>query len=433
MGAQPPHCNVSSADYLCNDELRYAMIIVPAFLASSTFLVVMVIVWKTCRRAQDAEEGPIILLEDDEDLPRPSWKECNSLTAATSLEGLQELKDSLLAKWELPEDWHIQDETFLCMGRYGQISRATLSRTGSLGPSLPVILRKLPGASSPQEVKSFIGVMKFHLKICDHDSLVKVLWCQSQALPLCLILEAVSPGNLLGFLWQTRQGAVPGQGMGGLTEKTVFALAIQIARGLEYLTASQKLIHGDVAARNILIHQDMRVRLCGLGLAGEVYRRGMLPARKAAEVPIKWLPPERILKHPVTAKGDVWSFGILLYEMITLGAPPYPTLQPSEVFSWLQQRSRMQKPDQCGNNLYRIMRSCWQWKASKRPMFSQLINQLDSHMPHANDAQPLSATDRLVLSDYQRIAGVSPREAPGELCLSDPCVKHNTDSASAAL
>ncbi|CAM4574506.1 unnamed protein product [Lepidochelys kempii] len=159
---------------------------------------------------------------------------------------------------------------------------------------------------SPQEMKDFIEVMKFHIKICKHDSLVKVLWCQSQALPLCLILEAMSLGNLLHFLWQAHQGDLPDKGrVYELTEKSVFTMAIQIARGLEYLTASQKLIHGDAAARNVLIHQDMTVRLCGLGLAGEVYCRGMLPSRKAAEVSIKWLPPERILKHPVTAKGDV--------------------------------------------------------------------------------------------------------------------------------
>ncbi|XP_044852490.1 tyrosine-protein kinase STYK1-like [Mauremys mutica] len=119
------------------------------------------------------------------------------------------------------------------MGRYGQISQATLIQTGSLGPSLSVILRKLPVATSPQEMKDFIEVIKFHITICKHDSLVKVLWCQSQALPLCLILEAMSLGNLLHFLWQARQGALPVKGhIYELTEKSVFTMVIQIARGL---------------------------------------------------------------------------------------------------------------------------------------------------------------------------------------------------------
>ncbi|XP_077693690.1 tyrosine-protein kinase STYK1-like [Eretmochelys imbricata] len=297
----------------------HAVVVIPSFLASSTLLAVAAIVWKMCRRGQDAEREPIVLLEDD--VPGQDGKEYDSLPTATSAERTLEFKDSPLAKWELPKDWRTQEEEFLCMGQYGQISRATLIQTGSLGPSLSVILRKLPVpmlginvafgsfplmATSPQEMKDFIEVMKFHIKICKHDSLVKVLWCQSQALPLCLILEAMSLGNLLHFLWQACQGDLPDKGrVYELTEKSVFTMAIQIARGLEYLTASQKLIHGDVAARNVLIHQDMTVRLCGLGLAGEVYCRGMLPSRKAAEVPIKWLPPERILKRPVTAKGDV--------------------------------------------------------------------------------------------------------------------------------
>ncbi|XP_067423339.1 tyrosine-protein kinase STYK1-like [Emydura macquarii macquarii] len=417
MRSQQPHCNSSSGDYLYDEiKMQNAMIIIPTFLAFSTLLVVSVIVWKTCRRRKDAESEPIILLEDG--IPKQDRNEYDSLPTATATERILAFKDSLLAKWELPKDRHIQEEEFLCLGRYGQISRATLIQTSSLGPSLSVVLKKLPVATSPQEMKDFIEMMKFHIKICNHASLVKVLWCQSQALPLCLILEAMSLGNLLCFLWQTHQGDLSiKEHIYDLTEKRVFAMAIQIAHGLEYLTASQKLIHGDVAARNVLLHQDMTVRLCGLGLAGEVYRRGVLPSRKAAEVPVKWLSPERLLKRPVTAKSDVWSFGILLYEMITLGAPPYPALLPSEVFSRLQRQHLMQKPKQCGNNLYRIMRNCWQWKASKRSSFSQLINQLDSHMPHANGAEPLTATERLDLSDYQRIAGVSPGEAPLKLCL----------------
>nr|XP_025036503.1 tyrosine-protein kinase STYK1-like [Pelodiscus sinensis] len=324
-------------------------------------------------------------------------------------------RPGLPAKGKLPEDWQVLEEQFLCMGRYGPISRATLVRRGSLGPSLPVILKKLPVASSPQEMKHFIELMKFHIQICTHDSLVKALWCQSQTLPLCLVLEAMSLGNFLGFLWQTRQGSVPRKGhIHVLTEKKVFAMAIQIARGLDYLTASQRLIHGDVAARNVLIHQDL------------TRSPAARPSKEAAEVPIKWLPPERILKHPVTARSDVWAFGILLYEAVTLGAPPYPALQPSEVLPWLQRQHRMEKPDQCGDDLYRIMRSCWQWKASKRPTFSQLIDQLDSHVPRANEAETLAATERLDLSDYQRTAGVSPREV--QLCLSEPCVMHKADS-----
>ncbi|XP_019396926.1 PREDICTED: tyrosine-protein kinase STYK1-like [Crocodylus porosus] len=407
MGSQPPSCNFSSGDYLCDENgMQNPVIIIPSLLAFSTLLVVGMILWRICWRKQDTEVEPIIFLEDEQD-------EYDSLAAA---EKILQRKDPLLAMWELPQDRHIQQEQFLCAGRYGQISQATIIQRGSSETVQAVILRKLPATTNPKEVRDFLDVMKFHIQICNHDSLVKVLWCQSQALPFCIVLEAMSLGNLLPFLWKACQGDLSiAEHTYCLTEKRVYAMGIQIARGLEYLTVSQRLIHGNVAAYNILIHQDLTVRLCGLGLAAKVYCRGTLPLRSAAEVPIKWLPPERILNQPITARSDVWSFGILLYEMITLGAPPYPTLRPADVLAALQREHRMKRPEQCGTRLYRVMRSCWRWKPSHRPAFPELLEQLDSHAGRAG-TKPLTGPERLNLDHYQRLAGLSPREAAFGLC-----------------
>lgn len=107
----------------------------------------------------------------------------------------------------------------------------------------------------------------------------------------------------------------------------------------------KKLFHGDIAARNVLLHHNFTAKLCGLGLAYESHTCGASSVTR--KVPVKWQAPERLLGKPPTIKADMWSFGILLYEMITLGAPPYPEVPPSDIFSYLQKQNIMKQPSSC--------------------------------------------------------------------------------------
>lgn len=104
-------------------------------------------------------------------IPKQDRNEYDSLPTATATERILAFKDSLLAKWELPKDRHIQEEEFLCLGRYGQISRATLIQTSSLGPSLSVVLKKLPGEQGGER----------ELSLTARCVLVGVLWTEGDA------------------------------------------------------------------------------------------------------------------------------------------------------------------------------------------------------------------------------------------------------------
>ncbi|XP_043919554.1 tyrosine-protein kinase STYK1-like [Protopterus annectens] len=261
--------------------------------------------------------------------------------------------------------------------------------------------------ASPSEVGEFVQLITFHTAVRKNDYLVKMLWCQTEAQPLYLILEAMSLGNLLHFLWKVAQVDTSSADYTySFTEKKLYNVALQIASGLDYLTGVQKLIHGYVATQSVVIHEDMRVKLCNLGIAFDVYRTGSLSSRRAATTPVKWLAPERLAKQPVTDKSDVWSFGIFLYELVTLGAPPYPDLQPVDVFPKLQRGYRMQKPQLCKNSLYDIMKHCWEWKSHDRPSFGKLIKSLESLMSHADSVTLLTSTSKLELAQYRQIAGV---------------------------
>ncbi|XP_075461935.1 tyrosine-protein kinase STYK1-like isoform X1 [Ascaphus truei] len=395
--------NNSSGD-LRNSENGWqnAVIIIPVLLSASTLMVVVIIIWKSLRRKikeeRDNTNGPTVAeLEGD-------W----ALNAAAVYENMPGIRDPVLEKWELPDGWSIQNRVVMCTGHYGPITRACLRRPGVTSERQDVVLRELSENFSQGEAQDFIDLMKFHVQVCNHDNLVKMLWCQTGASPLCLILKAMNPGNLLRFLWQARKGDLASkEPMYKITEKHIYSMASQVVNGLEYLTGIHNLVHGFVAACNILIHEDMSIQLCGLGLAAAMHRTGTLPSRRSAQVPLKWKSPEGLTEGINTEKSDVWSFGILLYEMVTLGAPPYPGLDPSQVLPKLEKMYRMEQPEQCGDKLYEIMRSCWQWDASERPCFTEMIKLLHSHLNQADEHMLLTASDTLSQSDYMRLAGIS--------------------------
>ncbi|XP_063291883.1 tyrosine-protein kinase STYK1-like isoform X2 [Pelobates fuscus] len=395
--------NSSTGEFQRNENgWQNSVIIIPTLLSASTLIVVIVILWKSIRRK--GEKKRVSVSDDTADLGG-EW----AVNNAATYENFPEVVDPILKKWEMPDGWQITDQVVICNGQYGPISRASLVGEGVADGKQDVVLKELSEDFSPGEAQDFTDLMKFHIQVCNHENLVKMLCCKIEARPLCLVLKAMNLGNLLSFLWRSRQGDNGSR----VTEKWIFHTATQVASALEYLSGTHSLVHGFVAACNVLIHEDMTVELCGLGLTAIMHRTGSIPARRAAQVPLKWQSPERLSGDTPTEKSDMWSFGILLYEMVTLGSPPYPNLEISQVLPSLQKMQWMEKPARCTDRLYEVMLRCWAWEASQRPCFMELMKQLQNLVGKADDHTRLSALDTISQSDYTRLSGIS--VCPGTL------------------
>uniref|UniRef100_UPI00398E3CC4 tyrosine-protein kinase STYK1 n=1 Tax=Pristiophorus japonicus TaxID=55135 RepID=UPI00398E3CC4 len=382
--------------------INNGVIIIPVILGVSSVLVISIVIWKTCKMKQERERAPVIQLQDKANPVMEN--EYGSMVNAT--ERILATKDPSLNHWEIPPENLTGNLEYMQSGSYGPIYTANILPMDGSG-EVKALFKSLHDNASAKELMEFLDLLKFHTKVCNHECIVKLLGCRTERLPLYMFLEYVSEGSLLQSLWQFRETeARPGDGVLRFTEKSVYNIAKQVACGLDYLTTKHKLIHGDVAARNILIHEDLTVKLAGLSLAFDVYKTGTLSSHKAAQVPIKWLAPERIMKRPITEKSDMWSFGILLYEIVTLGSPPYPEFQPLEIFPKLQRDYRMPKPSNSSNALYDLMKHCWQWKPYDRPSWSELITKLDSLMSNADGVKLLQIADDLDLDQYKQAAGV---------------------------
>ncbi|KFW93729.1 Tyrosine-protein kinase STYK1, partial [Phalacrocorax carbo] len=402
-------CN--SNDKLCVvREYQTEVIVVPALLVGFFVIMLTVILWLHCRGLRAKREQ----LSSPGDRGKKKtcfnqrrgcwfqWPEVNPISPL--LELLLNSASLTLKELEIPREKLLPGTLQLIKnGRYGSIYRAQLE-TGNPGESKTVVLKALQDLASSQEVKDFLGRIKFHQNLGHHENLVDLVGCCVDQLPLYVIMEDVSLGDLLTFLWTCRKDVMTMDGIPyDLTERQVYEIGKQVAAALAYLE-QKKLFHGDIAARNVLLHHNFTAKLCGLGLAYETHTYGVNSVTQI--VPVKWQAPEQLLKKTPSIKADIWSFGILLYEMITLGAPPYPEVPPSDILSHLQRKNIMKQPSSCQQAMYGIMKSCWQWNAANRPSPADLIQSLQRAMKTSNDHAVLQVPELVVPELYASVAGV---------------------------
>ncbi|XP_014355905.2 vascular endothelial growth factor receptor 1 isoform X2 [Papilio machaon] len=156
-----------------------------------------------------------------------------------------------------------------------------------------------------------------------------------------------------------------------LFSRDLLAWAFQIARGMEYL-ASRKVLHGDLAARNVLLADDNIVKICDFGLARSIYKNDEYQKKENSPLPVKWLAIECMTDRIFSTQSDVWSFGVVLWELFSLAKTPYPNISPPSLLQWLSEGHRLEKPMYADDRLYEVMLRCWAQKPTARPSFTQL-------------------------------------------------------------
>ncbi|XP_078485740.1 uncharacterized protein LOC100182804 [Ciona intestinalis] len=377
-----------------NNALFVLQIVLP--IVAVIIVIVCIIVWRLQvrrNRKNDLQWSQFIANENFSNY---------SMLVKNMDDGESECIPTFGSKWEINHDSLVVGE-ILGRGNYGIVYKGTYEGET---PTDVAIKTMKDGLNMEQNEIEFLTEIGFMLNVGDHPNVLKVIGCCTTVKPIMLVTEYLKYGDLLHFLWEAREITKCNKDpVYHVTEKSLFLMSADVATGMDFLTRS-RIIHGDLAARNILVGEDLRCKISDFGLANDVYRYGAIKGQSERCVPFKWISPERMMsgKVPITSKSDVWSFGNLMYEMATLGCMPFPDVESDGLLEKLKSGYRMKQPSSCSDEMFSIMNKCWKWKASSRPSFTNLIKLIDEETKKLKDADYVNlaqTVDDIDIQEYE--------------------------------
>ncbi|XP_071952075.1 muscle, skeletal receptor tyrosine protein kinase-like isoform X2 [Antedon mediterranea] len=213
----------------------------------------------------------------------------------------------------------------------------------------------------------------------NHQNIVKLLGVCFVGKPLAIILEYMGHGDLQHFLRRRSPERIyEGSNKSGmvLDMRTKLNMAKQVATGMAYLT-ELRFVHRDVATRNCLVNNTLEVKISDFGLARHLGSREYYLGHKDEKIPIRWTSPEALWDYQFTCQSDMWSFGILLWEIFTNALKPYSGMSHEDVFMKVRQGYRLGCPKDTPKGVYELMKMCWAHEASQRPLFQTVYAVLE--------------------------------------------------------
>ncbi|XP_059421732.1 fibroblast growth factor receptor 2 isoform X4 [Carassius carassius] len=391
------------------DYVEIAIYCIGVFLIACMVVIVVVCRMRTSAKKPDFGSQPAVhKLTKQIPLRRQvSSDSSSSMSSSTPLVRITTRRSSAhddpIPEYDLPEDprWEFSRDKLtlgkpLGEGCFGQVVMAEALGIDKDKPkeAVTVAVKMLKDDATEKDLSDLVSEMEMMKMIGRHKNIINLLGACTQDGPLYVIVEYASKGNLREYLRARRP---PGMEYSydiarvsdePLTFKDLVSCTYQVARGMEYL-ASQKCIHRDLAARNVLVTESNFMKIADFGLARDVHNIDYYKKTTNGRLPVKWMAPEALFDRVYTHQSDVWSFGVLMWEIFTLGGSPYPGIPVEELFKLLKEGHRMDKPANCTNELYMMMKDCWHAISSHRPTFKQLVEDLDRILTLATNEEYL--------------------------------------------
>ncbi|KAM3722958.1 Proto-oncogene tyrosine-protein kinase receptor Ret [Dirofilaria immitis] len=310
--------------------------------------------------------------------------------------------------YEIPFN-QIQVGGIIGQGAFGTVCMGTAYGVeGYIGPTT-VAVKQLKANADENERREFLAEMDIMKQVGRHPNIVAMYGCCTEPNHQCMIMEYVPFGDLKHYLQNLRKQfdraminmkssfygrdapispslppSMHSSFLSNLEDNSphneayhmdpieLQSFAIQVANGMAHIE-SLGIVHRDLAARNILVGRGNQLKISDFGLS----RHGVYVKTSKGVIPLRWLSVEAIQRNIYSTKSDVWAYGVVLWEICTLGGFPYPTVSDKDLLKYLLQGNRLEKPVSSSNEVYDVMIQCWSHNANDRPSFAYLCEHLN--------------------------------------------------------
>lgn len=307
-------------------------------------------------------------------------------------------------EFEIPRD-DVIIQKILGRGTFGTVHEGLL-----MPDSIPCAVKSVSKTNYLRYHAEFLNEAAIMKKFSEAYHIVRLLGVVTKTHPPLLVMELMGRGDLKSVLVKCRNSNDPPPP----NRYTIIRMAAQIADGMAFLEYN-KFIHRDLAARNCMVANDMTVKIGDFGMSRQMYNGDYYRKGNKGEMPIRWMAPESLSEGIFTSQSDVWSYGVVIWEMMTLGAQPYSEKSNNEVMAHVLDGNLLNLPIFCPDVLSGIVRLCWNWTASQRPRFLKIVETLDVYLE--DDFRSVS---------FYHTRGLH-NESPADQSLMSPCTTYEED------
>uniref|UniRef100_A0A1I8P476 Tyrosine-protein kinase receptor n=1 Tax=Stomoxys calcitrans TaxID=35570 RepID=A0A1I8P476_STOCA len=287
---------------------------------------------------------------------------------------------------------------FLGSGAFGEVYEGLMKHEDDEVPEKVAIKTLRKGASEFAELLQEAQLMS-NFK---HDNIVRLIGVCCDTESISIIMEHMEGGDLLSYLRESRPSSQ--KPVASLQLLDLMSMCIDVATGMAYLE-DMHFVHRDLACRNCLVSSRIpskrTVKIGDFGLARDIYKNDYYRKEGEALVPVRWMAPESLVDGVFTTQSDVWAFGVLCWEILTLGQQPYAARNNFEVLSYVKDGGRLEQPDNCPDKFFALMSECWRNDAEARPTFRKIFNSL---LSIKTDVRRVSLGYNIDDSDYAMYA-----------------------------
>ena len=361
------YCNipVCPQDHNNNNSLLTVVTIAAPILVLILLVLVIVLLFSVCIWTIKKKKEPVVSLYVSHN---------NDIDNTSACDNEYVMEPMVTASEKLP-NYPRENFTYLCdlgQGNYGTVIKGEAKDIIPDQSFTLVAAKVLKEGASSDARSNFIHEAEI-VNQFDHPNILKLLGVCFDSEPFYIIFEYMDLGDLNGYLRNAANGDGPSSS--NLTMQRLVDMAINIAAGLEYL-AVHHFVHRDLATRNCLINKNFVVKIADFGLSKDVYSKDYYRMDNKSVLPIRWMPPEAILYCKFSTHSDIWSFGIVLWEIFSRGTQPYYAYSNEEVVDYVTKKNVLRCPNGCPSELYDLMVKCWISNPKKRPTASEVHAQL---------------------------------------------------------